>query len=167
MKRILTIGLLLATAMLVQGQVTEAESKLKTQTKDSLDGWKKGCVIGATVSQTSLTNWAAGGQSSYAVNGVFSAFANYKKGKNAWDNSLDLGYGILNQEDVKYTKKTDDKIDILSKYGREVRKSLYFAGLMNFKTQMATGYNYPTDSTRTKISNLMAPAYLVGALGID
>lgn len=167
MKRTLTIILLLSTTTLIQGQVTEAESKLKTQTKDSLDGWKKGCVIGATVAQTSLTNWAAGGQSSYAINGVFSTFANYKKGKNAWDNSLDIGYGILNQEDVKYTKKTDDKIDVLSKYGREVRKSLYFAGLLNFKTQMATGYNYPTDSTRTKISNLLAPAYLVGALGID
>ncbi len=167
MKRILTIVLLLSTAMLVQGQVTEAEAKLKTQTKDTLEGWKLGGVIGATVAQTSLTNWAAGGQSSFAVNGVFSTFANYKKGKNAWDNSLDLGYGILNQEDVKYTKKTDDKIDILSKYGREVRKSLYFAGLLNFKTQMTTGYNYPTDSTRTKISNLLAPAYLVGALGLD
>lgn len=167
-KKLLLLTVILVSATIaVKSQVTEAEAKLKTQTKDTLEGWKLGGVIGATVAQTSLTNWAAGGQSSFAVNGVFSTFANYKKGKNAWDNSLDLGYGILNQEDVKYTKKTDDKIDILSKYGREVRKSLYFAGLLNFKTQMTTGYNYPTDSTRTKISNLLAPAYLVGALGLD
>lgn len=158
---------LLSIAVNSYSQVTDAETVLKTPTKDSLDGWKKGCIIGATLSQTSLTNWAAGGQSSYAINGVFSAFANYKNGKTAWDNSLDLGYGILNQEGVKYTKKTDDKIDILSKYGREARKSFYYAVLLNFKTQMSTGYNYPTDSTRTKISNFFAPAYLVGALGID
>ena len=28
-----------------------------------------------------LTNWAAGGQNSAAVNGILSAFANYKQGK--------------------------------------------------------------------------------------
>jgi len=148
-------------------QIVDAEAKLKTQTKDSLDGWKKGCVIGANLAQTSLTHWAAGGQNSFAINGVYSAFANYKKGKNAWDNSFDLGYGILSQEGVKYTKKTDDKIDLLSKYGREVKKSFYYAALLNFKTQMTTGYKYPTDSTRTKISNFFAPAYIIGALGVD
>jgi len=154
-------------SMVTYGQVTEAEAKLKTQTKDTLEGWKRGGIVGITIAQTSLNNWAAGGQSSYAVNGVFSTFFNYKKGKNAWDNSLDLGYGILNQEDAKYTKKTDDKIDLLSKYGREAKKNFYYAVLLNFKTQMTTGYNYPNDSTRVKISNLLAPAYLIGAIGMD
>lgn len=168
MKNILAfIVILNCISILTYGQVTEAEAKLKTQTKDTLEGWKKGGIVGITIAQTSLTNWAAGGQSSYAVNGVFSTFFNYKKGKNAWDNSLDLGYGILNQEGVKYTKKTDDKIDILSKYGREAKKNFYYAVLLNFKTQMTTGYKYPTDSTRLKISNRFAPAYLIGAIGVD
>jgi hypothetical protein len=73
----------------------------------------------------------------------------------------------MNQEGTKYSKKTDDKIDILSKYGQEAFKNFYYAVLMNFKTQMTTGYNYPTDSTRTKISNLLAPGYFVGAVGMD
>lgn len=166
-KLITLTAVLLAISSIAFSQVLDAEAKLKTQTKDSLEGWKKGCIVGATLAQTSLTNWAAGGQSSFAVNGVFSTFANYKKGKNAWDNSFDVGYGILKQEGVKYTKKTDDKIDLLSKYGREVRKSFYYAALLNFKTQMTTGYKYTTDSTRDKISNLLAPAYLIGALGVD
>lgn len=166
-KRIVTTIIALINLSAVQGQVTDAEAKLKAHPKDSLDGWKKGGVIGITLAQTSLTNWAAGGQNSYAANGVFSVFANYKKGKTAWDNSLDIGYGLLNQEGVKYTKKTDDKIDLLSKYGHEAMKNFYLAVLLNFKTQMATGYNYPNDSTRTKISNFMAPGYFVGALGID
>jgi len=168
MKNIIAfIFILNCLSMVTYGQVTEAEAKLKTQTKDTLEGWKKGGIVGITIAQTSLNNWAAGGQSSYAVNGVFSTFFNYKKGKNAWDNSLDLGYGILNQKDAKYTKKTDDKIDLLSKYGREAKKNLYYAVLLNFKTQMTTGYNYPNDSTRVKISNLLAPAYLIGAIGMD
>lgn len=149
------------------GQVTEAEKTLKTQSADTTKGWKKGGLIGVSFGQTSLTNWAAGGQNSVAANGIVSLFASYKKDKNAWDNSLDLGYGILNQEGVKYTKKTDDKIDLLSKYGREAFKSFYYAALINFKTQMDVGYNYPTDSTRLKISNKFAPAYIVMALGVD
>jgi hypothetical protein len=100
-----------------------------------------------------------------AVNGLFSAFANYKKDKTVWDNSLDLGYGLLKQGKNSDFMKTDDKIDFLSKYGREAFKNFYYAALINFKTQMTAGYNYPNDSV--KISNLFAPAYLLGALGMD
>ena len=149
------------------GQITDAEKTLKTQSADTTKGWKKGGIVGINMAQTSLTNWAAGGENSISVNGIFSVFANYKKGKNAWDNSLDLGYGILKQETGKYVKKTDDKIDLLSKYGREAFKNFYYAALLNFKTQMTTGYNYPNDTTRIKISDHFAPAYLVIALGLD
>ena len=62
-------------------------------------------------------------------------------------------------------QKTDDKIDILSKYGREAFKNFYYSALMNFKTQMTPGYNYPDDTN--KISDLFAPAYLTLALGLD
>jgi hypothetical protein len=62
-------------------------------------------------------------------------------------------------------QKTDDKIDILSQYGREAFKNFYYSALMNFKTQMTPGYNYPDDTT--KISDLFAPAYLTIALGLD
>lgn len=166
-KAFLTALLLISSIATSIGQITEAEKTLKTQSADTTKGWKKGAVIGLNLSQTSLTNWAAGGQNSIAANGIFSVFANYKKGKNAWDNSLDLGYGILKQEGSTYSKKTDDKIDLLSKYGREAFKNFYYAALLNFKTQMDVGYNYPTDSTRLKISNRFAPAYIIGALGID
>ncbi len=145
-------------------QVTEAENKLKTVNTDTIMGWKKGGLFAINLSQTSLTNWAAGGQNSAAVNGILSAFANYKQGKSAWDNSLDLGYGILKQgkEEVM---KTDDKIDLLSKYGREAFKNFYWSALGNFRTQMRPGYKYP--DTDKKISDLFAPAYLLFAAGLD
>ena len=167
LKSIIATILLLVFFQSSFGQITDAEKTLKAQSADTTTGWKKGAVIGLNLSQTSLANWAAGGQSSKAVTGIFSVFANYKKGKNAWDNSLDLGYGILKQDGATYSKKTDDKIDLLSKYGREAFKNFYYAALLNFKTQMDVGYNYPTDSTRIKISNRFAPAYIIGALGID
>ena len=150
---------------LITGQVTDAEKKLKTVSSDTIMGWKKGGVLGLNLAQTSLTNWAAGGQNSLAVNGYFNVFANYKQGKSSWDNSLDLGYGLLKQGNDDYFTKTDDKIDFLSKYGREAFKNFNYAALLNFKTQMSPGYKYP--DTENKISDLFAPAYLLLAAGLD
>jgi hypothetical protein len=154
-----------ALTQILPGQVTEAEKKLRTLVADTTQGWKKGGVVGVNLAQTSLTNWAAGGQNSLAINGITSLFANLKRGKSVWDNSLDLGYGLLKQGSDPDFMKTDDKIDLLSKYGREAFKNFYYAALVNFKTQMTPGYNYPNDSV--KISDLFAPAYLLGAVGMD
>jgi len=101
------------------------------------------------------------------LNGLFSAFANYKKGNGLWENTLDIGYGILKQEGQSWWKKTDDKLEFTSKYGTKAFNNWYYALLLNFRTQLTSGYNYTTDSTRTKISDLFAPAYLVGAIGLD
>jgi hypothetical protein len=138
-------------------QVTDAEKTLRTQSADSTQGWKKGGVFAVNLAQTSLTNWSAGGQNSFGVSGMFSGFANYKRNKSVWVNSLDLGYGLLKQGNSGYMK-TDDKFDLLSKYGYEAFKNFYYAALLNFKTQMAPGYKYP--DVTNKISDLFSPAYL-------
>jgi hypothetical protein len=145
-------------------QVTDTEKNLRTQSSDSIQGWKKGGVFAVNLAQTSLTNWSAGGQNSFAVSGIFSGFANFKRNKSVWVNSLDLGYGLLKQGNTGY-RKTDDKFDFLSKYGYEAFKNFYYAALLNFKTQMAPGFNY-TDVTN-KISDLFSPAFLTLALGLD
>jgi hypothetical protein len=148
----------------VSAQVAEGEKKLREQKKDTLTGWNTGGMISLNFSQTSLVNWAAGGENSFAGNGLVSLFGNYQKNKMSWDNTLDIGYGMLKQgkDDVR---KTDDKIDLLSKYGREASGNWYYAGLLSFKTQMAPGYNYPDDSV--VISRFFAPAYALIAVGMD
>jgi hypothetical protein len=160
---VIVLGLVTAA----KAQVTEAEKKLKEQNADTLKGWKNGGVLAINLAQTSLTNWAAGGEKSLAIGGIVSLFANYKKDKNAWDNSLDIGYGLLRQGKKAAFMKTDDKIDFLSKYGREAYKNFYYAGLINFKTQMQPGFNYTSDTTKVQISDFLAPAYLLGAIGMD
>jgi hypothetical protein len=147
------------------GQVTEAEKTLRVQIADTVQGWKKGGVVALNLAQASFSNWASGGENSFSVNGIFSIFANYKKKNTVWDNSLDIGYGILNQGKNSPSKKTDDRIDFLSKYGKRAFDNFYYAVLLNFKTQMTGGYNYPNDTV--KISDFFAPAYLLGALGMD
>jgi hypothetical protein len=77
------------------GQVTEGEKVLRSQKADTIQGWKTGGVFALNLAQTSLTNWSAGGQNSFEVSGIFSGFANYKRNKSVWVNSLDLGYGLL------------------------------------------------------------------------
>ncbi len=163
-KIITLIVLFSIVSILASGQVTEGEKDLRTMVTDTTQGWKKGGVLALNLAQTSLKNWSAGGQNSVAVNGIFAVFANLKQGKSVWDNSLNIGYGFLKQGKAD-KRKTDDKIDLLSKYGREAFKNFYYAALLNFKTQMTEGYNYP--DVTTPISDLFAPAYLLAALGMD
>ncbi len=133
--------------------------------------WKTGGVLGATFSQVSLTNWAAGGLSSIAGNGVIGLFANMKKGKNSWDNTLDLGYGLL-KNDGGDAVKSDDRIDLASKYGREAWSPTWnYSALLNFRTQFNDGFAINSDSTgatsQSLISDILAPAYVLASLGLD
>ncbi|MBN2480685.1 MAG: DUF3078 domain-containing protein [Bacteroidales bacterium] len=165
MKRLLLIAVAVSTILTGYTQPTEPEKQLTEQRADSLNGWKKGGTINISTSQTSLTNWAAGGQSSVSVNGLFSVFLDYQKNKALWENDLDLGYGNMKQDKKSGWWKTDDKIDFTSKIGVKATEKLYYAALLNFKTQMAPGYNFPNDSTI--ISRFLAPGYLLGGIGID
>jgi len=169
-KKFFAIVLLFSgVSLMTFSQVTDVEKTLRTQPADSVQGWKKGGVFALNLAQTSLTNWSAGGQNSFAVNGFLSAYANYKRDKSVWVNSLDLGYGVLKQVNTDYSK-TDDKIDLLSKYGYEAFKSFYYSALFNFKTQITTGYKYTdtgTTTTKETISDSFSPAYFLLALGLD
>lgn len=126
--------------------------------------WKTGGIIGLNFTQVSLSNWAAGGQNSISGIALFNYYANYAKGKNIWDNSIDLGYGLTQNGDADPIK-SEDKIDLATKYGRYAFKHWYYSALLGFKSQFTPGYNYPDDST--KISNFLAPAYITLALGMD
>ncbi|MDH5603255.1 MAG: DUF3078 domain-containing protein [Cyclobacteriaceae bacterium] len=167
MKKMLMIIVLQSLVLSAIGQVTEIEAKLKPKpvAPDTIQGWKKGGTITTNFSQVSLTNWASGGQNSLALNGLLSLFGHYKKGKGNWENYLDIAYGTIRQGKKSNWWKSDDKIDFTSKYGRRATGDWYLAGVLNFKTQMADGFNYPNDSL--VISKLMAPGYLLGALGMD
>ena len=166
MKKIaLFLGLYLIFGMVASSQITDAESKLKKVETDTVASWKKSGFSGLNFSQTSLTNWAAGGQNSLALNGLFNFFAVYKDTLKVWENTLDLGYGFLRQSSYDGIMKTDDRIEFNSKYGRKAFKNFYYAGLLNFRTQFSPGYNYPNDVD--KISNFMAPGYLLAALGLN
>lgn len=126
------------------------------------DGWKKSGIININMTQVSLTNWAAGGFNSVSGIAMFNGTANWKKGRKAWDNSLVLAFGGQQIADGD-PQKTDDRIELNSKYGYELKKSLYLAGVFQFRTQFTEGFN--ADGLR--ISNFMAPAYTLLGVGLD
>jgi len=165
MKNLLTAILFIAlTGSSFSQHTTDAEKDLQKQSADTLDGWKTQGIFSLNISQVGLTNWAAGGNNSLSLNGLLSLEANLKKGSSTWDNSLDLAYGLLQQGEDPMIK-SDDKIDLTSKYGQKAFNHWYYAALLNFKSQMTPGYNYPDDST--VVSNFLAPAYVLGAIGMD
>lgn len=133
---------------------------------DSLKLWKTGGVFTANFSQVSLTNWAAGGKSSMSGVFLFNTFANYKKDSLSWDNSLDLAYGFLKENDADLIKSSD-KIDFNSKLGYSTTKFWYYTVLFNFKSQFAPGYNYPRTDGDQPISKFLAPGYITLGLGMD
>ena len=143
---------------------TEAEV-LKTITDTAAKHWKHGGTISLNAQEVSLTNWAAGGQGAISGGGIVSLFFNYHKKKIIWNTNVNLAYGIIKNGSSKDWLKTDDRIQLTSKVGREAFKKAYYSALADFKTQFAPGYNYPKDSV--KISNFMAPAYGLLALGLD
>ena len=94
--------------------------------------WTTGMLTEVGFSQISLTNWAAGGSGSVALNSYVNAHANYAKGDMYWDNRAQLSYGFIQSFDDGY-RKSDDKIVLDSKWGYKAVNKFYFSANFNFK----------------------------------
>lgn len=139
---------------------------LISQDTASVEGpWTYKGLTSLNFSQVSLSNWAQGGESSYAINGLAALNFNYSHDRNSWANSLDIGYGIqkIGQDNPK---KTDDHLDLLSKYGRQVKGNWFLSTMLNFKTQFTEGYQ-ETETGRVIISDFLSPGYLLFAIGME
>jgi len=133
---------------------------------DTVKYWTNEINPSISFNQVSLTNWSAGGENSISGTTYFKGVFKYKKNKTAWDNLIDLGYGMTKQGDQKLYK-TEDKLNLASMIGIEVGEGKWFyTGMLDFKTTMAGGYNDPL--TRTgKLSEFMSPGYLNLSLGMN
>lgn len=130
--------------------------------------WKKAGDFSINFSQVSFSNWAAGGKNSVSGVALFNYSANYSKDRISWDNSLNIGYG-LQKEEQRTLIKSEDKLELNSKVGYKMTESgqWFFSGLTNFRTQFADGFNYIDKDNPVLISSLLAPAYLMIAVGFD
>ncbi|MFP4365977.1 MAG: DUF3078 domain-containing protein [Bacteroidales bacterium] len=147
-------------------EITIQERTEEPEEEPKPSNWKKGAQTSVNFSQISLSNWSSGGQNSMSFTSYMNAFLNFKTpdGRITWENNLDLGYGLINQENRR-TIKSDDKIDISTKFGRKASEYWQYSSLINFRTQFAEGFKKPEDEN--KISDFMAPAYLNISVGMD
>lgn len=135
--------------------------------------WKTGGNYNLNIQQVTLSNWAAGGSSSFALNSGVSLFANYKKDSKVWDTQMTLNLGFNRQGDRDFeTRKTNDNFVFVSNYGRQLSNLMYLSTQLDARTQLMPGYKYskPTGSEkeiRTKISDLLSPGYLQSSTGLN
>lgn len=127
------------------------------------NGWQRSGIFNINMTQVNLTNWAAGGFSSVSGIAMFNGTADWKKDRKAWDNSLILAFGGQHIHNGSSPQKTDDRIELNSKYGYELKKSLYLAGVFQFRSQFTEGFNADGD----RISNFLAPGYALLGVGLD
>ncbi|WP_346237885.1 DUF3078 domain-containing protein [Niabella insulamsoli] len=174
MKKMMMLGLTFVCLQLAAQDKTVQNLKKESQrtiTKDPNDTtnkvWKTGGFVGLNVAQGSLSNWAAGGDKfSLAVNGNLSLYAFYKKDKHSWDNSLDINLGYINTTSLG-SRKNDDRVDLVSKYGYAIGSKWNVGALFNFRSQLFKGYTYEDDGNRTLSSNFLSPAYVLLSPGFE
>ncbi|MBJ6119561.1 DUF3078 domain-containing protein [Pontibacter sp. BT310] len=140
-----------------------AQETLTDSAATAQQDWDFGGTGTINFSQVSLTNWAAGGQSSVSVLGITNLFGNYKKGKNTWNNTLDVTYGTVKLENQR-VRKSDDKLELNLKYGRAASTDWFYTVQLNFRSQLTPTY---TNSRDTLLSNFLSPAFVLASLGMD
>lgn len=151
----------------VKDMSANATKEIKKEKIDSSKSWKTGGLFNLNFGQGSQSNWAAGGDDfSLSVASYLGFHAFYKKDKYSWDNAIDFNYGLVNTTSLG-TRKNDDRIDLLSKFGYALSPKVDAAALFNFHSQFSKGYKYNGDSTKDLLSDFLAPGYVLLSLGLD
>ena len=139
-------------------------AQIKIVEDTSVRGWKKGGFFTLNLNQVSLSNWAAGGESALSATALTNLFLKYRSDGTYFESVVDAGYGLITTS-TQSIRKNEDKIELNSKFGKKAKGNFYYAGMMNFRTQFAPGFNFPNDSV--VISDFMAPGFLSLAIGMD
>ena len=145
MKKVLFLLLFVSTTILAQETAT-----------DTTKHWTRKGVFTFLANQSSFSNWQAGGQNNFAGNIGINYDFNYKNGNWQWDNKWIVAYGLTKIKGAD-TQKTDDRIELNSLLGKKASGNWYYSAFLNFKTQMDTGLDPATQTT--KISHFFSPAY--------
>ncbi|MBS1535405.1 MAG: DUF3078 domain-containing protein [Bacteroidetes bacterium] len=161
---------------MIQAQTSEKELIVNTEktVKKTVDttsnGWKtKGNLI-FLFNQSNFNNWLAGGENNISGNLGINYDFNYKKDKITWDNKVIASYGLIQTKNADFEKKTDDRFEYNSVFGKKASGYWYYSFFMNFRTQFTKGYVYSKDANgkeiRTESTNAFSPGYLTFGPGL-
>jgi len=167
LNRLVALLFLSALSLSTYGQeVIKEEAKELNKAKeidqaDTIYGWKNWGFVALNISQTALTNWAAGGTGSYSLLGTVNIQNRYKSKNLLWENALMLNYGMI-KADGSDIQKNDDRMEFQTRLGRKAFGNWYYTGYGSFKTQFHATFN-----EGKMISTFMSPAWAQFALGLN
>jgi len=152
-------------------QVESARTVNKDIVDTSHHHWSAGGTYQVSAGQGSLSNWAAGGDDfSFSASTSLHLFSFFKKEKASWDNSLNFNFGYIKTSSLG-SRKNDDRIDFISRYGYALNKKLNLTTLTNFRSQLLNGYSYSETSKgsfrKNFASAFLSPAYVLISQGLD
>jgi hypothetical protein len=134
---------------------------------DTTNSWTVKGNFGLNAAGLYVSQWLGGGQNNVNILGLFNVSANYRSRSFSWDNALELGYGrSFLGNNLELNRKSDDRIIFVSKAATVIAPPIRGIALVDFRTQFDRGFDY-TKPTTPLISNLFAPAFLVGAVGVE
>lgn len=127
-------------------EITEASKEEQKVEKPKY--WTNSLMTNIKFGQTSLSNWAAGGDNTVTLQAFIDGNANFKKNDLFWNNRLQLDYGFIYASSKPILQKSDDRIYLESKFGYKNASMKNFSLSVNydFKSQFNTGYDYLTPS---------------------
>jgi Protein of unknown function (DUF3078) len=176
MKHLLLGLAFLASALCIQAQSTEkdlikkSEDAVKVINDTTKNGWSRKGTVTFLFNQANFNNWIAGGESNLSGTLGLNYELHYKGVNTTWDNRLLASYGMIRTDNAEFSKKSDDRLELNSIYGKKAKGNWYYSFILNFRTQFATGYIYGKNSngveTRVENTAFFSPAYLTFGPGI-
>lgn len=176
MKKLLLCVAFLASTAYIQAQTTEkdlikkSEDAVKVISDTTKNGWSRKGLVTFLFNQSNFNNWIAGGESSLSGTLGLNYEIHYKSDKSTWDNRILANYGVIKTDNAEFSKKSDDRLELNSIYGKRAKGNWYYSFILNFRTQFTTGYEYGKDSngaeTRVENTGFFSPAYLTFGPGL-
>ena len=132
--------------------------------------WRIGGDGSVGFTQMYYENWKKGGESALSLLMTLKGFANYASsdGKIKWENNAEIRNGWLRPGDKNSElKKTDDKLELTSRFGLRAVEKWYYSTELTFNTQFFKGYDYPKADHPTPKSAFLAPSKTIFKIGLD
>lgn len=114
------------------------------------------------ITQTSFSNWAAGGNNSFSGRGAINASHTYSAPIFNVKSIFDAAYGFITSDGN--VRKNEDYFNITSTPSWKIANHFELSASLMFKSQFTNSYKAPADTLL--ISSFMAPATLTPSLGV-
>ena len=161
----------LSTLILIFFSTLAYAQESQNKSKDPVGGiWSYGGKTALLFNQSAFRKWASGGINNVSLALDVDYEINYKENGWSWDTKGKASYGLSYLEGDKFLKKTNDRLEINSRLGKEFSDTWSYSSILNFRSQIARGYRFGTDGegeeTRSLKTHFFSPAYLQFGVGL-